>query len=383
MLSETDLKNPMNQRYSIRARLGPSLGIQVRNWMKLIITNGLIAFKYYPRVFLVNLVSTIGIPFRIYERWKWDKEVEKTNLKKPPIFILGHWRSGTTHLHNLMVKDPQFGFITMLQAAFPKSFMSNNFFRSFMKIFLPKTRPMDNMKMGIDEAQEEEMALGNLFPYSFYNGWYFPRKMMEYYFKFIRFENISRVIKEQWKKVYQYLLKKATLNMRGKQLVLKNPANTGRVKMLLELYPDAKFIHIYRNPYIVYNSTQILYQKMIQAFMLQEISQEEIEKNIFKIYKEMMISYFNESKLIPKDNLVEVRFEDLETNAIKELERIYNSLSLNGFDNVKETVKSYLKTLTHYKKNKISLNKQLIEKIEKNWKFTIDKWDYLPPKSTL
>jgi len=370
----------MNERYSIRAKLGPSIGNPIRNWMKMVLTNGSIALKYYPRVFLIYIISAIGVPFRIFEHWKLDKKVEKTKLKFSPVFILGHWRSGTTHLHNLMCKDPQFGFITMLQAAFPKSFMSNSFFRAFTNTFIPKKRPMDNMKMGIDEAQEEEMALGNLFPYSFYNGWYFPRKMIEYYFKFIRFENISHSIKEQWKKVYQFLLKKATLNMRGKRLVLKNPANTARVKMLLDLFPDAKFIHIYRNPYVVYNSTQILYQKMIRAFMLQKISQEEIEDNIFRIYKEMMLSYFKESRMIPSDNLVEVRFEELESHAIRELDRIYDSLNLNGFDKLKSTINNYIESLTHYKKNKLNLDERIIDKIESNWKFTIDRWNYEAPK---
>jgi len=370
----------MKERYSVREKLGPSVGNPIRNWMKLILTNGSVALRYYPRVFLVYIISAIGVPFRIFEHWRLDKKVEETKLKHPPVFILGHWRSGTTHLHNLMCKDPQFGFITMLQAAFPKSFMSSNFFRAFTNAFIPKKRPMDNMKMGTDEAQEEEMALGNLFPYSFYNGLYFPKKMIEYYFKFIRFENISRKIKEQWKKVYKYLLKKTTFNMRGKRLVLKNPANTARVKMLLDLFPDAKFIHIYRNPYVVYNSTQILYQKMLQAFMLQKITPEEIENNIFRIYKEMMLSYFNESRLIPSDNLVEVRFEDLENHTIKELDRVYDSLDLTGFEKTRSIINNYLGSLTHYKKNKLNLNERIIEKIETNWKFTIDKWNYEIPK---
>ena len=138
------------------------------------LSNGFVALKYYPRVFLIDLLSTFGVPFRVYEKWRFDKIVEQIELKKPPIFILGHWRSGTTHLHKLMVQDPQFGYITMFQAMFPKSFLGNKLFENIMKIFLQEKRPMDNMRLELELAQEEEMALVNLFPYSFYMVFTFP-----------------------------------------------------------------------------------------------------------------------------------------------------------------------------------------------------------------
>ena len=137
--------------------------------MKLIITNGSIPLRYYPRIFFVSLISTFGSPFRFYEIRRLDKKINQIDISKPPVFILGHWRSGSTYLHNLLCQDPRFGFVTTLQAAFPRSFMSTNVFKNLTKRVIPETRPMDNMKLGIFQAQEEEMALGNLFPYSFYN----------------------------------------------------------------------------------------------------------------------------------------------------------------------------------------------------------------------
>ena len=99
-------------KYSLQTRMDPSLGTSVRNWMKLVVANGSVALKYYPRVFFINAVSTIGIPFRLYERLKFNNKVDTTEISSPPIFILGHWSSGTTHLHNVMCQDSQFGFVT-------------------------------------------------------------------------------------------------------------------------------------------------------------------------------------------------------------------------------------------------------------------------------
>jgi hypothetical protein len=355
------------------------LGTSLKDWMNLILTNGSVALRYYPRVFLVNIVSALGIPFRVYERWKFDEKIKATQISKPPIFILGHWRSGTTHLHNVLCQDNQFGFITMMQAAFPKSFMTNNIFRHLVDKILPKTRPMDNMAMGTNNPQEEEMALGNLFPYSFYNGFYFPQRTMEYFFKYIRFKNISLRVLEQWKRVYYYLIKKATLNMEGKQMVLKNPANTARIKLLLDLFPNAKFIHLYRNPYTVYASMRNFYKETIEGFMLQKVPNKEIENNIFELYKHVMASYFKEKTLIPNGNLIELKFEDFEKDAINELDLLYSELKLAGFENAKQNFLSYMHSLRNYKKNEYALTEDTINAVRRKWHFTIKKWDYSLP----
>ncbi|MHA1758336.1 MAG: sulfotransferase, partial [Promethearchaeota archaeon] len=112
------------------------------------------------------------------------------------------------------------------------------------------------------------MALSNLFPYSFYNAFYFPKKLRLFFLRFVNFENVANKIKERWQKIYQYLLKKASYFMGGRQLILKNPVNTARVKLLLDMFLEAKFIHIYRNPYVVFASTLNFYERAIKPFAL-------------------------------------------------------------------------------------------------------------------
>ncbi|MHA2186574.1 MAG: sulfotransferase, partial [Promethearchaeota archaeon] len=197
-------------------RLGPIFGLSFKDSLKLVLSNGIIPIKSVMRFIFIVTISIVGIPFRIREYFLFNKKIKRTNLKSPPIFIIGHWRSGTTHLHNLLCQDPQFGYITMVQASVPKSFLSNSFFNFFMNWFLPETRPMDNMKMGVKETQEDEMALGNLFPYTLYNAWYFPKRIMEYYYRFLRFKHVSPKVLKAWQKGYAYLLRSTTVNMKGK-----------------------------------------------------------------------------------------------------------------------------------------------------------------------
>ena len=360
-------------------RIGPIFGCSFRNALKLLLSNGFIPIKHLMRVIFINTISIVGIPFRIRENFLYNRKVKRTKLQFSPIFIIGHWRSGTTYLHNLLCQDPQFGFITMLEASFPKSFLSNSFFKYFMNKFLPDTRPMDNIKMGIEETQEDEMALGNIFPYTLYNAWYFPKRMIEFYYKYIRFKNISKKVAQSWKQGYDYLIRKTTFNMKRKQLILKNPANTARIKFLLNLYPEAKFIHLYRNPFIVYLSTRHFYKKTMENFMFQNVPSELIEENIIKIYKDMMKCYYNEKKSIPDKNLVEIKFEDLELNPIKQLKNIYTTLNLPGFEINKTRFINYLNKLKNYTKNKFELTKEIIIRVKQNWGFTLNKWNYQIP----
>ncbi|TFG37549.1 MAG: sulfotransferase, partial [Candidatus Aminicenantes bacterium] len=63
--------------------------------------------------------------------------------------------------------------------------------------------------------------------------------------RYVMFEDVSPTVVEKWQAIYLRFLKKLTFSSGGKRLLLKNPANTARIRVLLELFPDAKFIHVY------------------------------------------------------------------------------------------------------------------------------------------
>ena len=94
----------------------------------------------------------------------------------------------------------------------------------------------------------------------------------------------------------------------------------------------------------------------------------------------MMTDYFKDKDLIPKDNLVEVKFEDLEENPIEELIRIYNKLGIQDYNIAQPKFENYLDSIKGYKKNTYQFSPGTISDIENNWSFTIKKWKYLIPK---
>lgn len=107
---------------------------------------------------------------------KFDKELENIEIV-PPLFIVGHFRSGTTFLHYLMGQDKSLAYVSTLETMAPWVFLgSEKLFKEIVKKHLPDKRPMDDLEMEADLPYEEEYALANFTPYSFYHGWFFSEE---------------------------------------------------------------------------------------------------------------------------------------------------------------------------------------------------------------
>lgn len=336
-----------------------------RHWIQLLRESGGIAPRYWPRAVLITLASPLWAPLRWAERMVYGKRLRDLSISPPPVFVLGHWRTGTTHLHNLLSQDPQFAFVSTFQTLAPSSFLlGRHTLRPLVARSMPKTRPMDNMALSPDLPQEEEFAMCNVTPHSFYVGWYFPKRVRELFHHYVLFDDVTPAIIADWKHHYLELLKKATLRAGGRRLVLKNPANTGRIAQLLELFPDAKFIYLRRNPYAVYKSTLNLHRTTFETIGFQDVSDAEIEENVLHLYAALHRRYAETRALIPAGNLVEIVYEALEADPLAELEHLYTRLNLPGWDQARGPVADYLATLESYEKNRFTMRREDIDRVE-------------------
>ena len=160
-------------------------------------------------------------------------------------------------------------------------------------------------------------------------------------------------------------------------LLLKNPHNTARIKVLKEMFPNAKFIFIHRNPFDVYKSTEHLYKKTIKSQFLQKFSDEEISECVISCYELVMKQYLDLKKFIPEDQLTEISFNDLSNSPLSELERIYKTLNITGFEKIKPSFESYIQDQKNYQKNKfIELPEELKSKLKDRWGFAFKAWNY-------
>ena len=374
---------PSSKKKSRGVLLPPAVGYSLKIVCHLCKTNNIL-LKYYPKLLAIVAINLINLPFRTYERQVINPRFKHKPIKKEPVFILGHWRSGTTHLHNLLSQDEQMGYTTTFQSVFPDTMFNKAgrfIFENFTKLLIPQTRKGDNVTLHPSNPQEEEFALGDKTPISFYYFWMFPQNIMKYYNSFVRFKGITNEEMDSWQADYKLLIKKALKNTGKQRFLSKNPTNTARIKVLLEMFPNAKFIHIYRNPVEVFLSTSHFYNVMMPHLKLQSISREEIDNHILDIYKNLMNDYFEQKNLIPSGNLIEVSYEELEKDPEKILENIYERLNLPGFENAKPKFDTYLHSMKSYKKNTHTISKENLEKVLHEWDFTMKKFNYSIPEN--
>ncbi len=355
------------------------LGCTLRNWLKLIRQNSnkMIYWKSIPKFLYITFVIIIITPLRIMEKMLFDKRIKKTVIKQAPVFVLGHWRSGTTYLVNILSQDPQFGVTNAIHCFTPSIFLCcYDVLDWLLRKILPRKRPMDDVVLDTVSSQEEEFAIANMTTLSNYHFCLFPRNYSKYQ-KYASFDGLTEEELTEWKANYLYLLKKVTLQLKNKQLLLKSPTNTSRIKQLLEIFPDAKFINIYRNPYTVFLSTKRLYDKFFPLFALQkQVTSAEAEEVQFEIYEKMYEKYFLEKKYIPTGNLIEVKYEDMVKNPLESIKKIYEGLNLPKYEKAKSLFQSYIDSLEDYEPNEHHIDDLLKEKISKRFAFTIKGWGY-------
>ena len=358
----------------------PLFGIKIRNWFTLLEKNKGVDLKYFTRGAFITFGSIFTAPIRYLFKIKYEKEINNLKIKEPPVIIIGHWRSGTTYLHELLGKDPQFCYVSLWNTLLPDSFITLEPMKKFLANFLPTQRPMDEIKVDIDGPYEEEAAVAVLSPWSFFHCLHFAKNAEEQYLKSIHFQGLSDEEKKQWDDNYLKFMKTVIYANKGKRLLLKNPANTARIPTLLKLFPDARFIHIYRSPYKVYFSTVKMRNRVLDKIALHNASKEEIEKQVIENYIRVMKTYFEQVKLIPKDRIVDVRYEDLVKDPLKTVSKIYSKLKIPGLKNALPGMNKYLDSKKDYKVNVYKYDEKILKHIYDKWKFTIDMWGYKPPK---
>lgn len=311
------------------------------------------------------------------EERRYRKRLAQKPVDMEPVFILGHWRSGTTFVHNVLALDKHFGYTTTYQTVFPHLMLwGQPFFKKTMSWLMPDKRPTDNMELNVDLPQEEEFALSNMMPCSYYNFWFLPRNMQEYCDKYLLMEKATPEEHRIFKETFVKLIKISLWNTGGSQFLSKNPPHTGKVKEILEIFPNAKFIYLIRNPYTVFESTRSFFTNTIQPLKLQNITEAEMESNILETYSKLYHKYEADKKLIPAGNLIEIKFEDFEADALNMTRKIYETLSLSGFPEAEKAITAYLDKKKSYKKNQYQYNPRTVELVEKNWDFALKQWDY-------
>ncbi|MFR9650497.1 MAG: sulfotransferase [Rikenellaceae bacterium] len=341
-----------------------------------VVKGRLVEPKYRTKYRLTTFLCWVINLLRPIENLKYRCKVKKMTIDKDPLFVLGHWRSGTTYVHNVLTCDNSFGYTTTYQTVFPNVMLSMKWlFKSVMGKVMPKNRPQDNMELSPDLPQEEEFALSGMMPYTYYNFWFFPKDMAEYCDRFLMM-NMSAEEKAVFAEQFRKMVKLSMNDTGGERYLSKNPPHTARVKEILEIFPNAKFIYLMRNPYTVFESTRGFFTKTLKSLQLHDISDEELTAGFVDVYAKMYDKYQREKGLIPEGNLIEVKFEDFEADAVGMTKKIYDELSLGDFERVRPAVESYVGVKRGHKKNRYDYAADVVETVNSRWGDALSDWGY-------
>ncbi len=303
-----------------------------------------------------------------------QREFQDIELEQAPLFIIGHWRSGTTHLHNLLAQDENLTSPAAYQALFPHHFVFSQVGGPLFNVLAPEKRPMDNVAFFSDAPHEDEFALAALCGVSPYMRWWFPLSETDSCAAFDP-QRLEPEALEQWKQALMLFLKKLTFS-EGGRILLKSPPHLGRVATLLEMFPKAQFIHIVRNPYKVYLSTHKLWKDSLSHCHLQVPDPHFVDETILTLYTELFSLFERDRALIPPGALYELKFEDLEKDPLSSLEQLYQALGLPGFDAFSPRVMQYLDSLKGYRKNEFQMSASDQDKVLSRWSEVFQRYGY-------
>lgn len=353
-------------------------GMDFSTWMRLLARNRFaVSPSRWPLAASITVSSALNSFANVFGRLMYDHRVRRTELNEPPLFVIGHWRSGTTLLHELLMLDSRHTCPNTYQCFDPVHFLWTEWFvPTLIRWTLPKTRPMDDVKAGWDRPQEDEFALANLGVPSPYLVWAFPNHgpVADEYLDLLSLPARER---EAWKRTWREFVQRIALARNGR-IVLKSPTHTARVRTILEVFPEARFVHIVRDPLVLFPSTLRLWKSLSEVQGLQEVRDNNswLERQVLDTFVRMYERFEQDRELVPRGHLVDVRYEDLVANPVGRMRDIYRELSLGNFAPVEPLLMRHAMKTRDYRTNKYSLPAVVADRVRGRWAPYFQRYGY-------
>jgi len=351
-------------------------GMTLGAWLKTLRRGGC---RVAPSRFLMGgIVTGLGVmnsSLALLEKLVYGGTIARTQLAAPPVFIVGHWRSGTTLLHEYMICDPEFTFADTYACFTPAHFLvSRRFLKPVVSLLMPKKRPMDNMAAGFDRPQEDEFALCALGTPSPYIHLLFANDPPKFQ-RFLTLHDVSEKERNDWLDTLDFFLRSLTVQ-NPKRIILKSPPHTARIRTILSRYPDAKFVHIHRDPYKLFPSTYNLWMRLAKDEGLQVPRGEGLEEYILSSFTEIYDAFEADVPLLKSDQFCDVAYKELTAEPVQTVQKIYERLNLGDFGRVQGTIEQFADSQKEYKKNKFEIEPAIAEQIRQRWSGYIEKYGY-------
>ncbi len=379
--------------------LHPSiLYIHLRTFFKIFYLNCIkhFSFRRFVVTILFYLVFTLIIAFALvcrlldeilFFRYRWVEV-------KQPVFITANPRSGTTYLHRLMSLDEEryiytllyqtvFASVTILKMVKVVGWVDRRIGRPFRKFFdFLDTLIFDGWKdihpTGINHPEEDEgmyvfpmitPAICLLCPY-----------MEEFKYLTIPDKNLSAKHRKRLQKFFESSMKRfAYAQGKDKVILSKNVLSSGRIKTVLEIFPDARIIYLIRNPKKAVPS-------FISMFALPwkstspDIPEDSVHHQALGQVAMDFYNYFHQIKdEINPENLYTIRYEDFIKSPKNTVLDIYKRFDMPVSDDFLQRIEAETNKQRKYRsKHHYSLEQYGMteEQVEKELKVVLEAYGF-------
>ncbi len=355
-------------------------GMDLGSWLGLLIRNRFqVSLSRTPMAIVVTVVAIGNSIGRFLQYLLFGRALRAVVIDEDPIFIIGHWRSGTTMLHETLALDCRHKCPGTYECLAPHhGILTKSLMHRWGKWLLPSTRPMDSMAMGWERPQEDELALCAMGLPSIYMSLAFPSNAVQGT-ESLDFESAQSEDLAIWKAALLRFARQMTFRD-GRRLVLKSPSHTSRLEVLLQIFPDARFVHLVRDPHDSFCSTLKMWRKLGSSHSLQRVGEPpDLEDRVFDTGDKLLRSFKKSRHLVAAERICTIRFEDLIANPVLEVQRIYSDLRLEGFETfVRPQLENHLKELGEWKVEQYRMDPKLRTRITDRWGPIFSEYGYGP-----
>ena len=280
------------------------------------------------KLLALTLTGLAAEPLSWLQQLQYGKRLQQP-IPDDPVVVNGHWRSGTTYLHQLMGCDPCAATARNSLTVAPQlALLLQPLLQPLLHRTMTPIRPIDAVPWGAEDPQEDEVGLSRLTMDSHMAGIAFPRDYLHH---------LRRTVLQVTPAYERALVKFSRLTWLhagpGKHhLLIKNPAHTARVPLLLRLFPRCRFILLKRRPVDAVRSLVLVKQRLASLVGLQDPPDQitQVEETV-EAHGLLMQAFEASRYLIPAGQLTEVDFEDLQDAPVATVERIYSDLAIDSW----------------------------------------------------
>ena len=303
---------------------------------------------------LISLSGLLVEPLAWMQSLLFTQRLQLVQLPDDPIVVIGHWRSGTTYLHQLRACDPTVATARNTLTVAPQvALLLKPWIAPLLKAWMTRVRPIDAVPWGPDDPQEDELGLARLTFDTNMGGMAFPR---DYLANFRRHVLVTtRAYERQWLTFCRltWLHDGAGTT----HWLIKNPVHTARLSLVLRHFPRARFVVLRRSPVDSIRSLVQVKQRLGMLVGLQPVPDQgtQVEETV-TAHRELLEAFETSRHLIPDQQLLELDYDELIHQPLQAVERIYSRFGLTSWAVAKGPIKARIDQARSYSADPVRLS---------------------------